>query len=885
MLDKLSQLWRRLLFYLRRDRFDRELEEEMQFHLEMKAQENAEAGMGPMEAQCAAQRQFGNQTLLQEVSRDMWSFRSLETLFQDLRYGARMLLKNPGFTLIAVITLALGIGANTAIFSVTSAILLRPFDFHDLDRLVWVYETAPQQGNFLSGMSPADFADLRRQQKVFAGLAAFRLSNSNLTGGGEPERVRNSEVTAEFFRLLGFEATLGRAFLPEEEQAGRGQVAVLGYGLWQRRFGADPKIVGATISLDEKAYTVIGVMPEKFDFPKPGELWTPLALSNEAWNERREQSLQVVARLKPGVELGQVNAEVETLAARLAEQYPQTNAGRGATVRLLRRGNEYSEVFLSLLMAAAGFVLLIACVNIANMQLARASSRSREMAVRTALGASRLALVRQLLTESILLSLLGGVCGLLVSFGLLDFIRGSLPLDQVQYIPGWESIRVNERVMIFTLVVSLVSSVVFGLVPALQSSNPNLNEALKEGGRSDGGGAGRQRLRKALIVAEVALALVLLVGAGLMVKGFARMTEKQQQGFDPRHALTLRATLPPSRYADGRQIAAFHRQAQERLSALPGVESATSTSFLPGRDVRNSTEFQIEGRPAPPPGQESVSSYQQVGADYFRTVRIPVINGREFSADDVEGAPLVAVISKTLARRYFPNEDPLGRRVKVGASESVAPWYTIVGVTGDVPRLWLDREMQPMLYLPNQQLPGRDAYLVVRVSGAPMAAVQAVRAQIAALDDKLPLYEIKSHEQVIADSMAGLRLVAALMVMFGALALALAAVGIYGVMAYAVSQRTREIGVRVALGARPQDVFRLVVGQSLKLAALGLAIGLPVALALGRMMAGALFGVIALEPLTFVGFTLLLTGVAMLAGYLPARRATKVDPITALRSG
>src|SRR5262245_48070870 len=885
MLDKLSQLWRRLLFYLRRDQFDRELEEEMRFHLEMKAEENLVAGISPEEARYAAQRQFGNQILLREVSRDMWGFRSIETLFQDLRYGARMLLKNPWFTLIAVITLALGIGANTAIFSVTSAIVLRPFDFHDLDRLAWVYETAPQQGNYLSGMSPAAFAHLPRQQKAFAGLAAFRLSNTNLTGVGEPERVWNSEVTAEFFRLLGFEAAFGRAFLPEEEQAGRGQVAVLGYGLWQRRFGGDPRIVGATISLDEKAYTVIGVMPEGFDFPKGVDLWTPLALGNEAWNERRDQSLQVVARLKGGAGLGQVNAEVETLAARLAEQYPQTNAGRGATVRLLRRWNEFSEVFMSLLMAAGGFVLLIACVNIANMQLARASSRSREMAVRTALGARRMELVRRLLTESLLLGLLGGVCGLLVSFWLLNFIRGSLPLDQVQIIPGWESIRVNERVMIFTLALSLASSVLFGLVPALQSSNPKLNEALKEGGRSDGGGAGGQRLRKALIVAEVALALVLLVGAGLMVKGFARLTEKQQQGFDPRHALTLRATLPPSRYADGRRIAAFHRQAKERLSALPGVESATSTSFLPGSDAWNSTEFQIEGRPAPPPGQERVSSHQQVGADYFRTVRIPLIKGREFSADDVEGAPLVAVISETLAQRYFPNEDPLGRRVKVGASESVAPWYTIVGVTGDVPRFMLDREMQPMLYLPNQQLPGRDAYLVVRASGAPMAAVQAVRAQIAALDDKLPLYEIKSHEEVIADRMAGLRLVSVMLVISGALALALAAVGIYGVMAYAVSQRTREIGVRVALGARPQDVLRLIVGQSLKLAALGLAIGLPVALALGRMMAGALFGVIALEPLTFVGFTLLLTGVAMLAGYLPARRATKVDPITALRSG
>jgi putative ABC transport system permease protein len=815
----------------------------------------------------------------------MWSFRSLETLFKDLRYGVRMLLKNPGFTSVAVITLALGIGANTAIFSLINALVLRPFDFHDLDRLVSVYGTTTQQSYFFSGMSPADFADLRRQQKDFAELAAYRLSNSNLTGVGEPERVRNSEVTAGFFRVLGAEAALGRAFLPDEDQAGRGQVAVLGHGLWQRRFGADPKIVGATISLDEKAYTVIGVMPERFDFPKPVDLWTPLALGSEAWNERREQSLQVVARLKAGVELGQVNAEVETLAARLAEQYPQTNAGRGATVRLLRQmpGNEADEAVLGLLMFAAGFVLLITCVNIANMQLARASSRSREMAVRAALGARSLTLARQLLTESMLLSLLGGVCGLLVSFGLLSFIRGSLPLDQVQYIPGWESIRIDERVMIFTLVISLASSVLFGLVPSLRSSNPNLNEALKEGGRSDGGGAGGQRLRKALVVAEVALALALLVGAGLMVKGSVRLTEKQQKGFDPRHALTLRATLPPSRYADGRRIAAFHRQAQERLSALPGVESTTSTSFLPGSGRWNSTEFQIEGRPAPQPGQERVSSFQKVGADYFRTVRIPVIKGREFSADDVEGAPPVAVISETLARRYFPKEDPLGHRVKVGAAESAGPWYTIVGVTGDVKRFMLDREMQPTLYLPNQQLPDREAYLVVRASGAPMDAVPAVRAQIAALDDKLPLYEIKSHEKVIADRVSGLRLIAALMMMFGALALVLASVGIYGVMAYAVSQRTREIGVRVALGARPQDVLRLVLGQSLKLAALGLAIGLPVALALGRAMASALFGVIALEPLTFVGFTLLLTGVALLAGYLPARRAAKVDPITALR--
>ncbi len=809
----------------------------------------------------------------------------MHMLWQDLRYGARMLLKTPGFTLIAVITLSLGIGANTAIFSVTNALVLRPFDFRDLDRLVNVFGTTPQQGDEISGMAPADFADLRKQQSAFAELAAYRQSNVNLTGVGEPERVQSFEVTAGFFRMLGVEAVPGRAFLPEEEQAGRNRVAVLSYGLWQRRFGADSKIVGTTISLDGKAHTVIGVMPESFNFPKPVEIWTPLALSNESWSDRREHSLVVVARLKEGVELRQANAEVETLAQRLAGQFPQTNTGRGATVRLLRRSanGEYTDMFIGLLMAAVGFVLAIACVNIANMQLARAGARTREMAVRAAMGAGRLTLVRQLLTESLLLGLIGGVCGLLVSFWFLDFIHGSMPPDQVRYISGWDKIRVNEQVMIFTFVISLASSVIFGLVPALQSSRPNLNETLKEGGRSDGAGAGRQRLRKVLIVAEVALALVLLVGAGLMVKGFARLTEKQHQGFDPRHVLTMRTTLQQSRYAEAHQIAAFHRQAQERLSALPGVESASSASFLPGDNNWDSTEFHIDGRPAPSPGQERVITFQKAGADYFRTVRIPIIKGRAFSVSDGEDAPRVAVISELMAQRYFPNEDPLGRRIKAGAAESAAPWHTIVGVAGDISRFMFDRETQPMLYLPNQQFPDRGAYFVVRVSGEPMDAVPAVRAQIAALDDKLPLYEIKSHEQVIADDQAGLRLVAALMAMFGAMALGLAAIGVYGVMAYAVSQRTHEIGVRMALGARPRDVFRLIVGQALKLAAFGLAIGLPVALALGRVMAGALFGVVQLEAMTFVGFTLLLVGVALLAGYLPARRAMRVDPMVALR--
>ena len=809
----------------------------------------------------------------------------LGNLFLDLRYALRMLRKSPGFTAVALLSLGLGIGANTAIFSSVNALLLHPFDFRDLDRLVAVSATLPQRDAEFYPMTAADFADLRNQQTVFEELAAYRQSNSNLTGGGEPERVQTFEVSADYFKLLGVEAAFGRTFLPEEEQPGRNRVIVLSHNLWQRRFGGDPGVIGATSSLDEMNFTVIGVMPPGFDFPKPAELWTPLALDNEAWNDRKEQNLAVLARLKSGVELEQANAEMGALSGRLAEQYPLTNTGRGGFVRSLRDrfSSAYDAQFLSLLMAAVGFVLLIVCVNLANMELARATARSREIAIRTALGAARARIVRQLLTESAVLALFGGVLGLAISFWLLAFIRDSIPADQIRYIYGWNKIGISQQALVFNLAISLLSGIIFGLAPALQFSKPNVSEALKEGGRGSGAGRASQRLRKALIVSEIALALVLLVGAGLMVRGFARLTDNQKKGFEPRNVLTLRTTLPRSRYPEGHQITGFYLQALDRLSAIPGVESATSVSSLPAGDNWDTREVHLEAQASPAPGEKRIVTYQKTAVDLFRTLRIPIIAGRDFSAGDGEHAPRVAVVSQTLARRYWPSEDPIGRQIKPGPETSESPWLTIVGVVGDVPRFMFDREPQPTLYVPLAQNPEADMWFALRTSGEPTRAIAAVRSQLASLDEKLPLYEIMSHEQVIDGELAGLKLAARLMGMFGAMALLLSAIGVYGVMAYGVSQRTHEIGVRMALGAEPRDVLKLIVGQSLKLAGFGLSLGLPIAFGLGRLMASALFGVVSLDWSTFAGFGLLLAGVAVLSGYLPARRAARVDPTVALR--
>lgn len=810
----------------------------------------------------------------------------MHNLLQDVRYGVRMLAGNPSFSFIAVIVLALAIGANTAIFSMIDALVLHPLNFSDLDSLVDVSTIRPQQDIESGRVAKADFADWRKQQTAFEDMAAYNWHSSNLSSQGEPERVFGFEVTPNFFQLLRVDAAIGRTFLPEEGQVGRDRVVVLTHNLWQRRFGADPGVVGSTIQLDGRNFTVIGVMPKDCDYPRPVALWVPMALTGEEWNERRDEMLTVIARLKPGVAITQANAEMNTLAERLSEQYPQTNTGRSTLVALLRdkvSGN-YTPIFLWLLMAAVAFVLAVACVNIANMQLARATSRFKEFAIRAALGASRRRIVQQLLTESVMLSIAGGLLGLACSYWFLDFIRNSIPPTQTQYVPGWSSMTIQGRVVGFNIVITFVSGIVFGLVPAFNISRPDLNETLKDGGRGSSKGGSQRRLRSLLVVSEVALALVLLIGSGLIIKGFSRVAQEQIKGFDPTNVMTMRTSLPELKYATDEQMNSFYQTVLEGLNTTPGVVSAGVVGYLPASDSWDTKEFRIEGHPDPLPGELQTVNFQPASENYFQTMRIPLTEGRAFSASDGAGATRVAIISESFARRYWPNEQVLGQRISLHVgNKSHAQWFTIVGVVGDVRRFMFDGEMKPTVYVPYRQAPEHTRYFTLRTVGDPTSMIAAVRAQIASIDSDLPIYDIKSQEKVVADQLAGIQLSATLMAMFGLMALLLSAIGVYGVMSYSVSQRTHEIGIRMALGAQPGDVRRMVTRQALMLTGTGLAIGLPVALALGRVMASALFGVVSLDLTIFIGFTLALVFIAFLASYLPARRASKVDPIIALR--
>jgi putative ABC transport system permease protein len=799
----------------------------------------------------------------------------MESLIRDIRYGARALVRRSGLVFVAVMTLALGIGANTAIFSVVNSVLLSPLPYKDPDRLVRVYEKRPQLGRTRNVASAPDFIDWRAENQVFDRIAAWTGWGVNLTGeGGDPERISGAVITADLFPLLGVEPLHGRTFLPEEDGPGdRGFVVILSHGLWQRRFGGDPNIVGKTVTLNTRILTVVGVMPPGFQFPTAdAEIWAPLGLDPADPGNRGMHFLDVVARLKPGVTIEQAQAEMDAIAGRLEQQYP-VNIGHGVnlfplfdeTVGNVRPG-------LIVLLVAVGFVLLIACANVANLLLSRAASRRKEMAIRAALGASRMRLIRLSLTESLLLALAGGAAGLLVAIWGVDGLIAISPADT----PRLDEIRIDSRVLIFTLAVTLLTGLVFGLIPALQTSRAEMADSLKEGGRALG--SVRNRARSFLVVSEVALSLLLLVGAGLMINSFIRLSSLNP-GFNPEKVLTMMLNLPGSKYREPHQQVAFMQQVTSGLSEIPGVESAGIVNSLPFGGGFGSRYFQIEGRPPQPPGQGLNANFNLSGPGYFRTLGIPVLRGRDFSDQDTQGRPEVAIINAEMARQFWPDEDPLGQRIRIGDS----PWRTIIGVVGDTRQSKLDVEPRQEMFYPLLQSPSLFMTLTVRTSGEPKEFVSAVRDRIRSMDANLPLYSIRTMNERLAESVAPQRLTLLLMALFAIVAIMLAAIGIYGVISYNVAQRTHEIGIRMAIGAKTSDVLRLFVRQGMALAALGMALGLGAALSLTRLMASLLYGVSARDPMTFTVVTLLLALVAFAACYIPARRATRVDPIVALR--
>ncbi|HEX5706693.1 MAG TPA: ABC transporter permease [Pyrinomonadaceae bacterium] len=807
--------------------------------------------------------------------------------FQDIRYGFRMLLKSPGFTAAAVVALALGIGANTAIFSVVNSVLLRPFPYEDPDRLVIVWETNPMANGetmLRNEASPANWLDWKRETTAFEEFGAFNWNTYNLTGTDAPEHIVGNPTSAGIFAALKVKPLHGRVILPEDDQEGAPRVVVLSHGLWQRRFGGDPSVVGQQITLNNNSHTVVGVMPQGFEFPSAfSHLWTPLALTQRAQARRGAHYLYTRARLKPGVSIGQAQAELSAIAARLEQQYPDTNAQRGIRVVSLNEDSvETTKPLLLLMLAAVGFVLLIACANVANLMLARAASRQREIAIRTALGASRWRVMRQLLTESVLLSLAGGTGGLLLAMWGVDILKAGAPEPMTNFVYGWNQIGLDARVLLFTLGVSVVTGIVFGLAPALQASKPDMNESLKEGERGSTGG--RNRLRSALVVTEVALSLVLLVGAGLMIRSFLRLLDVHP-GFDATNVVTMHMQVPSSRYRNATEVSDFYARLVGRLREQPGVESAAVVNLLPMSGSGATTSFIVEGRPAPPTGQEPEVNYRTSAPGYFGAMRIPVARGRDFTPDDRADTTRVAVVNETFARQFFPDEDPVGRRLLDPPQPNATPLppMEIVGVVGDVKHWGLDDKPTPFLYVPHTQAGDNFMTLVVRAEGDPASVIPTVRREVLALDKDQPVFDIKTMEDRIADMSAQKRMLTYLLGVMAAVALVLAGIGIYGVIAYTVARRTHEIGIRMALGAQRGDIMRLVLRQGMLMTIIGVAVGLGGAYLATRLLDKMLYGVTATDPATFVAVSLVLASVALLACLIPARRAMKVDPMVALR--
>ncbi len=876
---------RRAHSLLHRSSADAELQREIEIHIQQLTKEGITAGMTESEARAMALREFGSIEQTKEKCRETRRVSWIEDFAQDLRYGVRLLRESPGFTAVAVLTLALGIGANTAIFSIVDAVLLRSFPYPDPNQLVLMFDVPLKQPDALSGISYRDFTECREQNRVFSEMAGNAFHDLTLNGAGEPFIVNTADVTPEIFPLLNAKPLAGRTLLPEDGKQGAADVAVLSENLWRSRFGSNPRLIGQSIALDMRSFTVVGILPASFRYPDGAphqDVWISVKhdpLFGPLTSQPGVRLLGVIGRLKPGVSLAQAQAEMNTVSARLAKEFPAQDSGLAMRIKPYRQvvvGNVKSALLI--LLSAVGLVLLLACANIANLLLSQATSRGREIAVRIAIGAARARIVRQLLTESGLLGLLGGVAGvLLAAWGVWSF-QPLLPLEVIQI----SSIHVGGSVLVFALVLSLAAALAFGLAPALLATPSNLQANIKEGGERTGY-RGRQHVRSFLAIAEISLAMVLLVAGGLLIRSFALVTSVNP-GFDPKNVTEAEVSLPQFQYSTPQQWTAFSNELLERLHSQPGLQDSALAAPLPmDRQGEATFEFSIVGNPPLSPGKSTTADYATVSRDYFRVMRIPLLRGRFFSEQDLPSNPNVAIISETLARRYLPNQDPIGRHMRFGFPPNSNVLREIVGVVGDVRDVALSKKPGPMMYVPFAQAPLYGGEVVVRSSLSPSSVAAAIRQAVHSIDKDLPVTDFESFPDALGQSISQERFRTFLLGSFSAIALALAAVGIFGVISYSASQRRHEIGIRMALGAQRRDVLRLILGQGAKLALLGLGVGVVFAFVLTRFMASLLYGISATDPLTFGAVAIALLGVAVAACYIPARRAMRVDPMVALR--
>ncbi len=868
----------------RRKRMLNELDEDIQEHIARETQDNLDRGMSPEEARYAAMRKFGNVMQVKEEARDVWNLLWLEQLLEDMRFGLRLLRKNPGFTLVAILTLALGIGANAAVFSVVYAVLLRPLPYKDPASLLVLHETTPKVGDV--SVSFPNFIDWRAASRTFRQMAAVQAVDFNLAGVTQPENISGDAVSPNFLSMMGVRPFLGRDFDASEEKPGTAPVLLLSFSLWQSHLGGDPNAVGKTITLDGRSFTIVGVLPPNYRSLDTTDVMLPIGVwatdNSGAIKERGERGdMVVIGRLAAGAGFGQARAEMEGIAARLAIEYPGSNDQFSVKLQPIRQafvGDMKTAILV--LFGAVLFVLLIACANVANLFLVRGASRTKEIALRIAFGASRGRIIRQMLTESLILACFGGVVGVGLALG---GIRGMARLIPGDMLSG-ATVNLNGAVLLFVAGVVALAAFIFGLAPALHSTKPDVQSELKEGGRSSGGGVAQNRLRGALAVAEISLALVLLIGAGLMMKSLYRLLEVDP-GFRPERVLTMGMDLRAQQYSEDPAVLNFWQQLIDRVSALPGVQSAAVGTVIPLTDSHSRSDVTIEGMALPTPGNFPHPDVHIVSPGYITALGIPLLRGRTFTDQDNEKAPLAGMINAMVARRFFPNEDPIGKRFMFGHPSAANPpkWYTVVGVVSDTRLYGLANPARLEVYVPFRQNPRNSMALVVKSGADPASLTSAIRDAVQSIDKDQPVFAVSTMQELVSNSVATRRMTLVLLGLFSGLALVLGAIGIYGVISYSVAQRTHEIGIRMALGAPRADVFRLVVGEGLKLAGAGITIGIAAAFGLARLLSSLLYGISATDFETFLGVAVLLALVALVACYVPARRAMRVDPTVALR--